>query len=474
MLKTNVTDIVKEETKLNIVGDTKMQNLKEITIAIPVHKELKKVEVEGIFHMEGVTFEVKRRTIYATKEVSLPKEGSSFMVDLKAKLDAELDAELEIENYVIETMQEFYLEKCHAYAEEHERKYLLEEAERVAKLKEENKEEFVGETEMQEEEVVVNDDIVVKEEEITTGETKMQNNSKNITVYAKIHKNLKPEDVAGIFTLPGTTFEVKEDNIFATKEVSSPKEEWGFMVEAEKHIYEKQEKLIVASFEKMLAQEREENTVVGDIENIENNVDDIVEETENKVVGDTEKMIKITRTMENNGWNYRDETLDFAEKDFYSKAEHSLQHKHYEPKIEVNPSVTEAIITGNRLVYTYKLVGFEEVERAKERAIQQIVHHFFELGFMPTVVNWDINEEVKTSYYRKIREKASNAKINREIEVHAPGVSEEKVASLVFEGTTFEKRGEEIVAPWPEGLKGMALRRKIREISAYIQEQIKQ
>lgn len=310
----------------------------------------------------------------------------------------------------------------------------------------------------------------------------MQNANK-ITVYAKIHKNLKPEDVEGVFSLPGTTFEVKEDNVFATKEVSSPKEEWEFMVEAEKHIYEKQESLIVASFEKMLAQEREENTVVGDIENIENSVDDTVEENKEEFVGetkeesvgetktgDTENMMRITRTLENNHWNYKPETLEYAEKDFYINAKH--KHVHFEVKIEMNDSVTEAVITGNRLIYTYKLVGFEGVENARERAFQQINHHFFELGFLPTVVSWEINEIVLAEYYKKKSEEQSKIKYEPGVKV-SDDFSVEQLDGLSYEGVTFDLVEGRIVSNFSkEGMSKRQIRMKDRAVCMYIREEL--
>lgn len=109
-----------------------MQNLKTtktITAAVQVHKELKKAEVEGIFTMPGVTFEVKRRTVYATKEVSSYSE--KWNVEDQSK---EWAFEVEVEAYVLETMENIYLEKCYAMEAEHERKALatLEEEEKKA------------------------------------------------------------------------------------------------------------------------------------------------------------------------------------------------------------------------------------------------------------------------------------------------------------------------------------------------------
>lgn len=103
--------------------------MQKITITTQVHKELKKAEVENLFSMPGVTFEVKRRTVFATKEVS----NNSGKWDFELQRE-EWDFEEEAGNYILETMEEFYLAKCHALEAEYEREALavLEEEEKKA------------------------------------------------------------------------------------------------------------------------------------------------------------------------------------------------------------------------------------------------------------------------------------------------------------------------------------------------------
>lgn len=97
--------------------------MKKVVITVKVHKELKKAEVENLFNYPDVKFEVKRRTIFATKEVSNYEE--------------ELGFRFYIEDYIFETMNDFYLEKCHAIEAEHERRWLAEQEKENKKIQKE-------------------------------------------------------------------------------------------------------------------------------------------------------------------------------------------------------------------------------------------------------------------------------------------------------------------------------------------------